>query len=370
MKPKIFAFYLPQFHPIEDNNRWYGPGFTEWTNVAKAKPLFKGHEQPKIPADLGFYDLRLPEVRQAQVDLAKEAGIDAFCYYHYWFGGKQIMEYVLNDIVKRKEPDFPFCVCWANMSWFKKEWDPSIKTLRPEVILDQVYPGDEDIIKHFNMLLPIFQDSRYYKIDGKLVFFVYQIQLMPNFAEFKAKWDKLAEEHDLPGFYYLTYTTNIEDVEKPIMSDCDGVVLSLINHSVGNDRNNSRILSYVKTLRNKAKNYLHIPQNVVSYADAIKKLTNPIAKKDNVIPVLVPNWDHTARRGYSATVMHKSTPELFKKHCRDVFELVKDKPDDKQIIFLKSWNEWAEGNYMEPDIVHGKGYIKALREVVEEYKDK
>ena len=141
----ILAFYLPQYRPVEENDKWFGKGFTEWTSVAKAKPLFRNHYQPKVPADLGFYDLRIPEVREQQVELAKEAGVTAFCYYHYWFGNNQtILEETLQEIVTSGSPDFPFCLCWANESWYRKCWHSDTNYLSQEIIFEQKYPGEQD----------------------------------------------------------------------------------------------------------------------------------------------------------------------------------------------------------------------------------
>lgn len=361
--PNVIAFYLPQYYPIKENDEWYGKGFTEWTNVAKAKPLFKGHNQPIIPADLGFYDLRLPQIREAQVELAKEAGVTAFCYYHYWFGGKLIMHEILEDVVRSGKPDFPFCVCWANMSWYKKEWNPNTKSLRQEMIMEQTYPGDSDIIAHFNYLLPLFKDNRYLKINGKLVFFIYQVKLLPDFAHFKSTWEKLAKENGLPGFYYLTYTISKNEVYSPVLNQCDGIVLSLINNAIYKGRKNK----YFNYIRKLFKNMTHSIQKV-EYKDILKYLTDDLCKEEKVIPVLVPNWDHTARRGKSATLFYNSNPSLFKKHVANALQMIKNKQDIHQIVFIKSWNEWGEGNYMEPDIHHGKGYIKALKEAIDEYK--
>ena len=157
MKPQIIALYLPQFHPIPENDQWWGPGFTEWTNVAKARPLFRGHVQPKLPADLGFYDLRLPETREAQARLAREAGVAAFCYYHYWFGGKQLLERPFNEVVASKRPDFPFCLCWANHTWSNATWNKNGKNT--QVLMEQTYPeGDHE--RHFYALLDAFRDER------------------------------------------------------------------------------------------------------------------------------------------------------------------------------------------------------------------
>lgn len=172
MNPRIIALYLPQYHPIPENDEWWGKGFTEWTNVAKAKPLFYGHYQPHIPADLGFYDLRLPEVREQQAQLAREAGIEGFCYYHYWFGnGKQLLERPFNEVLQSGKPDFPFCLCWANHDWTNKTWIKEKSTKRDSMIMKMEY-SFEDHIAHFHALLPAFKDKRYIKVDGKPIFAV------------------------------------------------------------------------------------------------------------------------------------------------------------------------------------------------------
>ena len=158
-KAHVIAFYLPQFHPIPENDEWWGKGFTEWTNVGKAKPLFCRHYQPRVPADRGYYDLRMPEVRNAQAELAKEAGIDAFCYWHYWFGnGKQLLEQPLKMVVEQGKPDFPFCLAWANHTWYKKRWNSDVSRFSQEVLMEQQYPGIQDIDDHFYTMLPVFRD--------------------------------------------------------------------------------------------------------------------------------------------------------------------------------------------------------------------
>ena len=202
-RAKVIAFYLPQFHPIAENDNWWGKGFTEWTNVAKAKPLFHNHYQPKVPADLGFYDLRVPEIRQQQAQLAREAGVDAFCYWHYWLGGgKQLMEYPLQEVVKSKNPDFPFCLGWANHTWYKKAWNSSVSRFSQEKLIEQTYPV-EDIDKHFHTMLPMFQDDRYYRLHNKLVFLIYDPLSIPYLKEFMERWQDLATQYSLPGFYFI-----------------------------------------------------------------------------------------------------------------------------------------------------------------------
>ena len=194
---RFIAFYLPQFHPTPENDEWWGKGFTEWKNVVKARPLFRGHEQPKIPSDLGFYDLRVPEVREEQARLAKEAGIEAFCYWHYWFGnGKRLLERPFNEVLESGKPDFPFCLAWANHSWYKKLWDPNAP--KKDILLaEQTYPGVEDYVNHFKTLLPAFKDKRYLKVDGKLFFVLYSINDFKDVSLFINTWRTLAKENGL-----------------------------------------------------------------------------------------------------------------------------------------------------------------------------
>ena len=194
MKPRILALYLPQFHPIPENDAWWGPGFTEWTNVVKAKPSFRGHVQPKIPADLGFYDLRLPETREQQAQLAREAGIEGFCYYHYWFGGKQLLERPFNEVLASGKPDYPFCICWANHSWSNKTWNRKSNMQKNSMLIEQTYPGDQDDREHFLALLPAFNDPRYITIDGKPVFFLYSPWTHSRLKEWIANWRQLAKD--------------------------------------------------------------------------------------------------------------------------------------------------------------------------------
>ena len=227
MKARVIALYLPQFHPIPENDKWWGPGFTEWTNVAKAKPLFRGHYQPRIPADLGFYDLRLPETREQQAVMAQEAGIEGFCYYHYWFGnGKQLLERPFNEVLASGKPDFPFCLCWANHDWSNKTWRRTSALQKDGMMIAQTYPGHADHVAHFMTLLPAFKDKRYMTVDGKLLFTVYDPLNFPNVSDFLSTWQQLAREHGLPGFFFvgmspatLTFTIDAEGRRHRTMPD-------------------------------------------------------------------------------------------------------------------------------------------------------
>jgi len=358
-KAKILAFYLPQFHPIPENDLWWGKGFTEWTNVAKAKPLFKSHYQPRIPADLGFYDLRLPAVREAQAELAKEAGVSAFCYWHYWFGGgKQLLEIPLQNVVESGKPEFPFCLAWANHTWQKKQWNSEVSRLSKEMLIKQTYPGRKDVDDHFYSMLPAFKDKRYYRLHDKLVFVFYNAKDVPALDYFTDRWQELAVKNDLPSFFFIGHTSDIQILNSNIYSTLDAINLHLL-HDAFNTSRYHRLLAW----------FLRRPLNVVSYAKALYKWESEIFKNDRIYPTIYPNWDTTPRIGVLGSVLQDPSPLLFKMHAKRILCLISKKRESDKIIFLKSWNEWAEGNYMEPDLKYGKGYIQALKEALEEDKN-
>lgn len=366
----ILAFYLPQYRPVEENDKWFGKGFTEWTSVAKTKPLFRNHYQPKVPADLGFYDLRLPDVREQQAKLAQEAGITAFCYYHYWFGNKQtILEETLQEVVASGSPDFPFCLCWANESWYRKCWHSDTNYLSQEIIFEQTYPGEQDVDEHFYFLLDTFKDKRYYKIDGRLVFIIYNLEDFKkgDVHAFMNRWQVLAKENGLPGFYFISYSTDEKDVVDDKHKGFDATILSLFKSPVIGKKNNflyakfHSVLSFTSSLIGRSLDAL-------DYGKIYHMFSSRLFSREKIFPVLVPNWDNSPRRGAGGTIYYNSTPENFRKHVNEVFDLIKDKSPENKIVFLKSWNEWGEGNYMEPDLVYGHGYLKELREAIEDYK--
>lgn len=355
----ILAFYLPQYHPTKHNDQWWGKGFTEWTNVAKARKLFINHYQPRIPSELGFYDLRLPEIREEQASLAKAAGISGFCYYHYWFSqNHEELEMPFKEVVKLGTPDFPFCLCWANESWYSKFWNKD-GSFEKTLLAEQKYLGTEDNKAHFYSLLSAFKDSRYIRIDGKLLFMIYQPMSFANFSEFKHQWNRLAKENGLPGFYFIAQTLNVNNIDAIFKLGFDG-----INHCHRLDniyQNKPFIYKILKLI----KKVTHIPF-VISYKSAIRNVVAPEDFDNNIFPTIMPNWDHTPRSSDGGSVLHNSTPLLFKDHARDVLRTTLNK--EHKIIFLKSWNEWGEGNYMEPDLKYGRGYINALNDVIQEFK--
>lgn len=364
-KSRIIAFYLPQYHPTPDNDKWWGKGFTEWTNVGKAKPLFKGHYQPKVPADLGYYDLRLPQVREAQAELAKEAGIEGFCYYHYWFGdGKQELELPFNEVVRLGKPDFPFCLCWANESWHAKFWDNKGSAYSKKMLIEQRYLGHEDNVKHFYSLLSAFKDRRYMRIRGKLLFMIYQPFDFECVSEFIHDWQELAQENDLGGFYFIAQLNGAQQnltqdkIDKALGLGFDGVNTVRLGCALSQK-------TLLKKIVQKLYRILNRMPVMTRYKDAYPAFIANEDRAANVYPTLIPNWDHTPRSGRNGYILEGSTPELFKKHIQDVLKVVRAKAKDDQIIFLKSWNEWGEGNYMEPDLKFGKGYIESLKSEID-----
>ena len=360
---KILAFYLPQYHPTKHNNEWWGEGFTEWTNVTKAKKLFWGHYQPKIPADLGFYDLRLPEVREKQVELAREAGIDGFCYYHYWFGnGRRELELPFNEVLKSGKPDFPFCLCWANETWSRKFWNKDGNIEGATTLIEQLYPGLEDYKNHFLEVLPAFKDKRYIKIEGKPVFMIYKPLTFNDVGLFMEIWNQLAIDNGLSGVYFIGYTLNVQNEYKDLKDKGFNAVCSCkIKRHTKHDISwfVRKILSYI-TNSPERYNYKFVYPTLIGQEES---------SIGDVFPTLIPNWDHTPRSGNHGYLFTNSIPDLFEKHCEDVFQKISSKKENEQIVFLKSWNEWGEGNYMEPDLKFGHGYIRALRKAKEKYKN-
>lgn len=379
---RIIALYLPQFHPIPENDLWWGKGFTEWTNVGRAKPLFKGHYQPKVPADLGYYDLRLSEVREEQVLLAKEAGVEGFCYYHYWFGnGKMLLERPFKEVVESGKPDFPFCLCWANHTWSNKTWEKSSSKVKSSILIKQEYLGEEDYIQHFNYLLPAFKDNRYMKIDGKLIFTIYDPIGFDDVTNFINVWRKLAIEHGLPGFHFIGMTpatlsfrikpNGEKEMALPnlnssaeIYSHILGLGFDAVN-SFGKRRGELLYDGKIKNLFIKGLQRFGIEiSHHYDYSKTVRNYFPPEDNWENVYPTILPQWDRTARVGKADGVYLNSTPEKFTEHVIHAKSIVENKSPEHQILFLKSWNEWAEGNYIEPDLRHAHGYIDALRKAI------
>ena len=349
------AFYLPQFYPTPENDEWWEPGFTEWTNVARSAPLFPGHYQPRIPRDLGFYDLRVPETREKQARLARDAGIEGFCYWHYWFGGgKRLLHEVFDEVVSSGKPDFPFCLCWANHSWYSKTWDPD---LPDKLLMEQTYPGDEDIVAHIKAMLPAFLDERYMKVDGKLIFGVFD----PSKIDIKRMhkiWDDMAHEHGLKGFHFFALCIGSVSLR---WSDkghhYDSLVLDPLLDSVD-------AWQCTKSERQLRDSLIAsgIPYTV-RYDDYVAKTRDIFSQHPEVLPCINPDFDHSPRSGIKAHILADSTPDKWGQLCSIASEHVANRPQQERLVFIKAWNEWGEGNYLEPDRRWGKQYLEETARV-------
>ena len=357
-KIRAISFYLPQFHPIPENDEWWGKGFTEWTNVTKAKPRFKEHYQPHLPADMGFYDLRLNETLVAQARLAKEHGIDGFCFHHYWFSGKKLLEKPIENMLELKSPNFPFCLCWANENWTRK-WDG----LNENVLIEQTY-SDEDDIAHFNYLANFFSDSRYIKIDDKPVLLIYRTEIIPDIKKRTDKWRDLLLKLGFKGLYLI----NIESFTR-------GVNPKEIGFDAGFSfqPNWHKLPMYI--VPGKIERILHklnikkspfIENKIWNYQDIVDSQIRLIGnEKYKAYPGITPMWDNTSRRKKDAFIYHNSTPELYGKWLQKIKDNFVPFSKDENFIFINAWNEWAEGNHLEPCQKWGKRYLEVTKEILE-----
>lgn len=359
MKARIIAVYLPQFHPIKENDEFWGKGFTEWTNVGKAKPLFKKHYQPRVPANLGYYDLRLSETREEQAKLAKDAGVEGFMYWHYYFGnGKRVLERPFNEVLQSGKPDLPFCLGWANHSWSTGTWTVEKRRVENKVIIEQTYPGEEDHIHHFKLNLPAFKDDRYIKVDGEPLFVIYDPLSIPEANKFILLWKALAKQNGLKGIHFVGLASGwMENYQKILDLGFDAIIPG--NRWIAEAKVKGKFRKRLEFIIR--KKFPEIILDTYNYKDIINNFFTEFDKKINAYPTIIPQWDRSPRSGRKAVIYTGSTPELFEKHVEDALKIVENKPTDRKLIFLRSWNEWAEGNYIEPDLKFGMKYLEALK---------
>ena len=355
---RAIAFYLPQFHPIPENDEWWHRGFTEWSNVAKARPLFPGHIQPNIPADLGFYDLRVSETRIAQAEMAREYGIEGFCYWHYWFAGKRLLERPFEEVLASGEPDFPFCLGWANQTWTGK-WHGN----PDRILIEQTYPGVEDYEAHFETVLRAFTDQRYITVDGKPLFVVYAPEEISHPREFTDCWRSLAEKAGLQGLYLVAVIRGAWDLEK------HGFDASITGNVCSTALSPHPVWTFLNKVMNRTVRRLRGAISpwplIYDYRDIVARAFVFEPERPNHYPVVLPNWDNTPRCGKRGIVFKNSSPKLFQAYLKKAIERVSKLPPERRIVFIKSWNEWAEGNYVEPDLRYGRAYLEALKEQIE-----
>ena len=351
MRARVIAFYLPQFHPIPENDTWWGKGFTEWTNVTRSAPLFRGHHQPQLPADFGFYDLRVGEVREQQAAMAREYGIEGFCYWHYWFNGKRLLDRPMNELLATGKPDFPFCVGWANESWTRR-WTGE----EAEVLLKQTYSHDDDLA-HARWLAETFSDPRYIRVNGRPLFVLYRAPSLPEAQRTTDTFRQECARLGVPEPFIVGRDTHHPGTDMRGWG-CDITESSSPNLTVlpGAFRPASR----ADWVRNVSLGVLSGSLKVYDYEEGCRLMERARPKHPH-FPGFFVGWDNTPRRGKKAIILIRSTPEAFARGLRVVFDSVAEQPLETRVVFLNAWNEWAECMYLEPGQLYGHGFLAALR---------
>ncbi len=367
---KYISFYLPQFHPFKENDEWWGKGFTEWRNVAKGKPRYRGHYQPKLPGDLGYYDLRLPEVRKQQAELAKENGIDGFCYYHYWFNNKILMERPFKEVLDSKEPNFPFCLCWANENW-TRAWDGGTKY----VLIEQNH-SDDDSLAHITKLIEAFKDTRYIKINGKPLLLIYRIDLIPDVNKLIKSWRQETIKNGFPDLHLVAVKNDFVQLSFECIMDLGfnavvefqpcakyfpkvGLIRKLYNKCVS-------LLNgvYKKIFRPSRPRHFIRNDEKLDYSKIVTNSINQFEGNGCVYPTVFPTWDNSARRVTTKSrIIENTDSTLFQNWIEKMSKKVVDTfSEEEQMLFINAWNEWAEGCYLEPDLVLGDRFLKAVKQ--------
>jgi lipopolysaccharide biosynthesis protein len=359
MSLRPLAFYLPQFHPIPENDEWWGRGFTDWLNVARARPLFRDHYQPHVPADLGFYDLRLPETRAAQADLARDHGIHGFCYYHYWFGGRRLLDRPFREVLESGEPDFPFCLCWANEDW-TRAWDGDSGVR----LLGQHY-SEDDHKAHIRSLVSAFADDRYVKVDGKPVFLVLRAGQLPDPKRTTDLWRKEAARAGLGDLYLCRVELNASERHDPAALGFDASVgLQPDFANLGRPLRRGLTLRAARRLVRPDSPYRR--HRVFDYKTVVERMQARPEPSYKQFPCVTPGWDNTPRRQRQGIVIRGSTPLEYERWLRATVEAFQPYSREENLLFVCAWNEWAEGNHLEPCRRWGRGYLEATRRVLDD----
>lgn len=377
---RLIAHYLPQFHPIPENSRWWGEGFTEWDNVRRAQPLFAGHLQPRVPGELGYYDLRSPETRAAQAELASSYGIEAFCYWHYWFAGRQLLERPFNEVLASREPRLPFCLGWANHTW-TAQW-----VGRPwDILIEQTYPGPDDVKRHFEYVSSAFADDRYLTVEGKPLFFIFRPKRIPDLVAFTDTWRELAHRAGFKGIYFVGTMSAHDD---PRTMGLDGGVdhgalgtlprWMDVRDRVERGLKGRSLWSLHQAIARfqRPDNALAAPNDLLAsacklpfvrgYGEATSLAYRQGMTPDGHYPCAMPNWDNTPRVGRWGVVFSDATPAQWRDNLRAAIRSVAHREPEHRLVFVKSWNEWAEGNFLEPDAHYGRAFLEATRDAVAE----
>lgn len=345
-KPKLIAFYLTQYHPIPENDAWWGRGFTEWTNVTKAQPLFEGHYQPHLPADMGFYDLRVRQTRRDQIQLAKQYGLDGFCYHYYWFSGTRLLNQPLDDMLADPDSDMPFCLCWANENWTRR-WDAA----EHEVLIAQQYLPDDDL-NFIKSVIPFFSDPRYLRTNGKPFLIVYRAQHLPDARKTAEVWRTYCRSIGIGEIHLCAALTHGNEDYLQFGFD-SGVEFPPHNLSCNNVASS---IAFYQPFRGR----------VVEYEDVARVYMGRQYKSGNVFKTVFPAWDNTARTSNRAVIVHNSGPQNYEYWLSRTMELARQQfPGEERMVFINAWNEWAEGCHLEPDRKYGHQFLEATLRVAE-----
>ena len=349
---RLIAFYLPQFHPIPENDKWWGKGFTEWANVAKAKPLFRGHYQPHIPADLGFYDLRVPETRIAQAELAREYGIEGFCYYHYWFNGKRLLNVPLDEVLDSGKPNFPFCLCWANEDW-TRTWDGRSS----DFLIKQKYSFEDDR-NHIRWLADVFKDKRYIRYEGKPLFLVYRASNLPDPKATTEIWREEAEKLGIGEIFLCKVESFTNERGNPEEIGFDAAIefqpdWRLLQRPLFRGKLRKFLSLFIKSLK------VYQEHRIFKYKSLVEKSLEKPVPNYKWFRCVTPSWDNSGRRKRDSVILTDSTPDMYYYWLKSVVLDCKNEKENECMVFINAWNEWGEGSHLEPDLEHGRAYLEA-----------
>jgi len=338
---RLIAFYLPQFHPIPENDLWWGKGFTEWTNVTKARPLFAGHYQPHLPSDFGFYDLRVRETRREQIKVAKQYGIDGFCYHYYWFSGTRILNQPIDDMLADPEGDMPFCLCWANENWTRR-WDG----LEQEILIAQKHLPDDDL-NFIKGIEPFFRDNRYIRVDGKPFLIVYRPQLLPDARQTVTIWRDHCRAVGIGDIHVCAALTFGNEDYAQFGFDSGVEFPPHIKH--GQLMNIRRSVNFFQAFHG----------TVIQYEAIARYYLTRTYNAGRVFKTVFPSWDNTARAGHRALIVLNGVPDNYEYWLSSTIDNVQRSGNGDELVFINAWNEWAEGCHLEPDRWFGHGFLQA-----------
>ena len=362
--PKLIAFYLPQFHPIPENDTWWGPGFTDWVNVRNAKPLFPGHVHPRVPhPDFGYYDPREPSVLARQAAVARAHGIHGFCFYQYWFNGKRLLETPVETFLAARTIEMPFCLCWANEPW-TRAWDGRER----DVLMPQIYGGRREWEQHFEYLAPFFRDPRAIRVDTKPIFLIYRVGSIPHVREMIECWRQLAVISGLPGLHVVAMLTAFTDSSDLAAAGIDAVCEFYPTYAFrtsGLDwlRSGFTMGLHLRALKRwtpfAASRVITIDYDYMWYRILGLPRVFPVQYRGAFV-----NWDNSPRKGLKGVIMRGASPALYRDGLAEQIARARQETSHEPLVFVNAWNEWAEGAYLEPDTSQGYAYLEATRDAV------